>query len=232
MAGNSNNNTPTEEDFKDLKSRLEYIFKADPDQEHNDHSIRRFLRAFKTVDGAFTALLKHNKWRREYGVDSISPDEAEIKKEIDSKKIVICPHRDIEGRPVIYVAVRKHDVNNRDLDQFTRYIVYQLENACKRCYEDVIDNLCIVFDLKDFGLSCMDYQFVKNLIWLLSRHYPERLGVCLIWNAPSIFSGCWNIIKQSLDEVTANKVIFVNDEMELCKYLHPDILPSDDDDDE
>lgn len=69
------------------------------------------------------------------------------------------------------------------------------EDACKKCFEEVVDNLCIVFDLKDFGMSCMDYQMIKNLIWLLSRHYPERLGVCLIINAPALFSGCWAVIK-------------------------------------
>jgi hypothetical protein len=69
------------------------------------------------------------------------------------------------------------------------------EEACKKCFEEVVDNLCIVFDLKEFGLSCMDYQMIKNLIWLLSRHYPERLGVCLVLNAPALFSGCWTVIK-------------------------------------
>lgn len=69
------------------------------------------------------------------------------------------------------------------------------EDACKKCFEEVVDNLCIVFDLKDFGMNCMDYQMIKNLIWLLSRHYPERLGVCLIINAPTLFSGCWAVIK-------------------------------------
>lgn len=52
-----------------------------------------------------------------------------------------------------------------------------------------------MFDLKDFGMNCMDYQMIKNLIWLLSRHYPERLGVCLVINAPTLFSGCWAVIK-------------------------------------
>lgn len=74
------------------------------------------------------------------------------------------------------------------------YFVLQ-EEASKKCFEEVVDNLCIVFDLRDFGLSCMDYQVLKNLIWLLSKHYPERLGVCLILNAPALFSGCWAVIK-------------------------------------
>jgi len=69
------------------------------------------------------------------------------------------------------------------------------ELACDKCSEDIIDSLCIVFDLQDFGTANMDYQFVRNLIWLLSHHYPERLGVCLIINAPTVFYGCWAIIK-------------------------------------
>lgn len=69
------------------------------------------------------------------------------------------------------------------------------EKACAKCDEDIIDNLCIIFDLNDFSTSNMDYQFVKNLIWLLSRHYPERLGICLIINAPVLFYGCWTVIK-------------------------------------
>lgn len=41
----------------------------------------------------------------------------------------------------------------------------------------------------------MDYGFVKQLIWLLSRRYPERLGKCLIVNSPFIFTGCWALIR-------------------------------------
>jgi len=41
----------------------------------------------------------------------------------------------------------------------------------------------------------MDYGFVKQLIWLLSRRYPERLGKCLIVNAPFLFTGCWALIR-------------------------------------
>lgn len=101
------------------------------------------------------------------------------------------------------------------------------ETACNKCFEEVTDNLCIVFDLAGFSTSCMDHQLVKNLIWLLSKHYPERLGVCLILNAPTIFSTVWPVIRGWLDENTSKKVVFVGSEMELCNYLIPDILPTD-----
>jgi len=42
-----------EQDFKDLKERMKLIVEADPKQYHNDFSLRRYLRAFKTTDDAF-----------------------------------------------------------------------------------------------------------------------------------------------------------------------------------
>lgn len=40
-------------DLQDLKARMKLIADADPSQYHNDFSLKRYLRAFKTVDDAF-----------------------------------------------------------------------------------------------------------------------------------------------------------------------------------
>ncbi|CAF4936076.1 unnamed protein product [Pieris macdunnoughi] len=212
------------EDFKQLKERMKLIADADPAQYHNDYSLKRYLRAFKTVDSAFQAILKTNKWRTEYGVTELHENKEIIEKY--SNKARVLRHRDMVGRPIIYIPAKNHSSSDRDIDDLTKFIVHCLEDASKKCFEEVVDNLCIVFDLNNFTLSCMDYQVLKNLIWLLSRHYPERLGVCLIINAPTFFSGCWAVIKGWLDENTASKVTFVNSEMDLCQYLIPDILPT------
>lgn len=214
-----------EEDFRQLKERMALIADADPSQYHNDYSLKRYLRAFKTVDNAFQAILKTNKWRVEYGVASLHENKELIEKYANKARVL--RHRDIIGRPIVYIPAKNHSSNDRNIDDLTKFIVYCLEDASKKCFEEVVDNLCIVFDLNNFTLSCMDYQVLKNLIWLLSRHYPERLGICLIINAPTFFSGCWAVIKGWLDENTAGKVTFVNSEMDLCQYLIPDIIPND-----
>ncbi|KAG6448784.1 hypothetical protein O3G_MSEX005669 [Manduca sexta] len=214
-----------EDDFKQLKERMSLIASADPAQYHNDFSLKRYLRAFKTVDAAFQAVIKTNKWRSEYKVADLQNDSELIAKYSDKARVL--RHRDLVGRPIVYIPAKNHSSSDRNIDELTKFIVYCLEDASKKCFEEVVDNLCIVFDLNNFTLSCMDYQVLKNLIWLLSRHYPERLGVCLIINAPTFFSGCWAVIKGWLDENTAGKVTFVNSEMDLCKYLIPDILPTD-----
>lgn len=40
-------------DLKDLKDRMKLIVEADPKQYHNEYSLKRYLRAFKTTDEAF-----------------------------------------------------------------------------------------------------------------------------------------------------------------------------------
>ncbi|XP_007900153.1 CRAL-TRIO domain-containing protein C589.09, mitochondrial [Callorhinchus milii] len=192
----------------------------------NDKGLARFLRAFGTVDKALTAILSYLKWRKEFGVDFITADSPEIKVEMKSGKAVLLEERDLMSRPIIMVRARMHNPKERNLQNLTRFIVYLLESASKKCNDDMCDNFCILFDMKDFSMNTMDYQFVKNLIWLLSNYYPERLGVWLIVNPPVLFTGCWIIIRGWLDETTAKKVVFVNKPEQLTEYIHPEILPT------
>jgi hypothetical protein len=47
----------SETDLKDLKDRMKLIADADPNQYHNELSLRRYLRAFKTADAAFQVYI-------------------------------------------------------------------------------------------------------------------------------------------------------------------------------
>lgn len=47
-----------EQNLAELKERMKLIVEADPAQYHNDYSLKRYLRAFKTVDNAFQVIFK------------------------------------------------------------------------------------------------------------------------------------------------------------------------------
>lgn len=51
--GDSNVQPVKDEDLQELKKRMKLIAEADPNQYHNEFSLKRYLRAFKTVDEAF-----------------------------------------------------------------------------------------------------------------------------------------------------------------------------------
>jgi len=217
-----------QKDLKELKSRCNVLFEADPSQTHSESSMARFLRGYVEVEKAFVAIAKYNKWRQDYGVEKLSADDPDILDQMVLRKVHLLRTRDFKGRPIVHIAVRKHIANENDLEKMTKFTIYMLELTFERIDESVIDNMCIVFDMKGFGMANMDYQYIKKLIWLLGKYYPERLGVCLVLNSPVLFSGCWTVIRPWLNDHTASKVTFVSGD-QLAEYMNPDALPPDDD---
>ncbi|KAK2550878.1 Phosphatidylinositol transfer protein CSR1 [Acropora cervicornis] len=210
-----------DEDFQELKSRLEPLFDAEPLKAQSDACLRRFLRAFEDVNEAYNALIKNINWREEFGVHCLSRGDDDIEEQLSLGKAEVLHYPDhtltrVECccvlRPIVLVTARNHDARNRDLNVLTKFIIYILEEATRKCDEGVIDNLCITFDL-------------KQLIWLLSRRYPERLGKCLIVNSPFFFTGCWALIRLWLHEVTSNKIVFIKNEEHLAEYIPLHVLP-------
>lgn len=67
-------------------------------QKQSDACLRRFLRAFSTADDAFVMLVKCIKWRREFGVESLSESDSDVKIEVDTGKAHLLRHRDFYGR--------------------------------------------------------------------------------------------------------------------------------------
>lgn len=193
---------------------------------HSNGTLKRFLRAFLTAEKAYEMIVKNDKWRIDFNVDNLNEEDEDIRNEIATRKATLLDYRDLKGRPILFVRVKNHIAYERDLNKLTKFIVFMLERACEKCDEDIIDSLCIVFDLQDFGMTNMDYQFVQQLIWLLSRRYPERLGVCLIINYSWFFSSCWTVIRPWLSTNTTEKIVFV-DRKTIGQYIHIDMLPKD-----
>jgi len=67
-------------------------------QRQSDACLRRFLRAFSTANDAFIMLVKCIKWRREFGVESLSDSDPDVKTEVDTGKAQLLRHRDFYGR--------------------------------------------------------------------------------------------------------------------------------------
>ncbi|XP_078405849.1 uncharacterized protein LOC144685312 isoform X2 [Cetorhinus maximus] len=84
---------PTVSDSEENKTLLEQKAK-----DLNDKAFARFLRAFRSVDQAFNAILRYLKWRKEFGVDSITVEDSDIKNELRSGKALLLEEKDNAGR--------------------------------------------------------------------------------------------------------------------------------------
>jgi hypothetical protein len=54
------------------------------------------------------------------------------------------------------------------------------------------------------------FHISRQTLQILTGHYPERLGVAYIVNAPWIFGTLWSLVSPFLDPVTKAKIRFVN----------------------
>lgn len=57
---------------------------------------------------------------------SLTIDNPVVKKHMEASKARVLRHRDMVGRPVIYIPAKNHNVNDRDIDDLTKFIVYCL----------------------------------------------------------------------------------------------------------
>lgn len=49
----------------------------------------------------------------------------------NTHKARVLRHRDMQGRPVVYIPARNHSMNNREIDELTQFIVYCLVTEMK-----------------------------------------------------------------------------------------------------
>jgi hypothetical protein len=61
----------------------------------------------------------------------------------------------------------------------------------------------------------------------MQNYYPERLGCCLLLNAPGVFKLLWSAIKRVLSPRTAEKIVFLGGDYKekLLLYFHAEQIP-------
>ncbi|KAK3282121.1 hypothetical protein CYMTET_10127 [Cymbomonas tetramitiformis] len=213
-----------------LKSRLGPILELYPSCAQSESDFERWLRAYENnVDKASAALSDYVQWRElkpQYGVqEGVSGiTSSVVESETRSGKAIILG-LDKEKRPLILVRAQFHDPNSTEfnLDTFTCFCIHTLSKAVEMMAPPTT-SMTIIFDLDNITLNNLDMQAVKRLIYLLTKFYPERLGQCLILNAPIIFSTFWAGVSLLLAERTVQKMRFL-EVFELKELIDESALP-------
>eukprot|EP00445_Apocalathium_hangoei_P011962 CAMPEP_0203868750 /NCGR_PEP_ID=MMETSP0359-20131031/17295_1 /ASSEMBLY_ACC=CAM_ASM_000338 /TAXON_ID=268821 /ORGANISM="Scrippsiella Hangoei, Strain SHTV-5" /LENGTH=360 /DNA_ID=CAMNT_0050787227 /DNA_START=59 /DNA_END=1141 /DNA_ORIENTATION=+ len=206
-----------------LLARFEGVGELDGGFRMDAKTCRRFLIAWKgDVEGAAFGLQKYVEWRKKVRPAEITVED--VKTEHATKK-GYAHGIDRLGHPVFWAFVSRHDRFNRDLEETVKLILFTMEDALRigQRYQSS-DQICLVFDLSGFGSKSMDIEVVKRLFLALARFYPERLGRVLLWNAPVIFNGFWQLISPFIDPVSFRKIKFVG-EQNIVEAIDRAMLP-------
>eukprot|EP00818_Percolomonas_sp_WS_P010370 CAMPEP_0117437006 /NCGR_PEP_ID=MMETSP0759-20121206/1300_1 /TAXON_ID=63605 /ORGANISM="Percolomonas cosmopolitus, Strain WS" /LENGTH=255 /DNA_ID=CAMNT_0005228623 /DNA_START=1446 /DNA_END=2213 /DNA_ORIENTATION=+ len=202
--------------FSDLKTREDRKFCT-------ERCMLRYLRARDfDVDKAEKMLRGTLEWRHEYQPHKIKPHDLEM--EASSGKIYV-RGKDKMGRPLLFLIPRNE--NSKDYDKNVRLLVYTLERAIQEM-DDGVEQLVLMMDFKGWGRhNSVPISVARQVIHILSNHYPERLGVCYMMDTPWLFSLFWKSISIFLHPNTSSKVKFVSSkdrEKVLSETIHLDNL--------
>ncbi|KAL4968932.1 CRAL/TRIO domain protein [Aspergillus stella-maris] len=167
-------------------------------------AILRYLRATKWNTAEAVARLQRTlTWRREYGIEKLTPGYISIENET-GKQVLL--GYDIHGRPCLYLLPSNQ--NTEKSDRQVQHLVFMLERAIELMPADQ-ETLALIVDYSQTksGQNASIGQ-AKDTVHFLQNHYPERLGRALVINMPFIIMGFFKIVTPFLDPVTREKLKF------------------------
>lgn len=138
----------------------------------------RYLRATKwNVVQAEERIQGTLTWRREYGMEKLTPDYISIENET-GKQVIL--GFDIHGRPCLYLLPSNQ--NTEKSDRQVEHLVFMLERVIDLMGPNQETLALLVnFNETKSGQNATLGQ-AKQTLNILQNHYPERLGRALVIN--------------------------------------------------
>lgn len=166
----------------------------------------RFLRATKwNYLESEKRLLKTLSWRRDFGVDKIEVDSMSVENE--TGKMVLFGY-DNYARPCLYLFPKLQ--NTATSHQQTELVVYMIERGIDLMCPGQ-ETLTIVVDFNIDRKKLPGIGQAKSILDIIQNHYPERLGMGFVLNAPWAVTAFFKVITPFMDPFTRNKLNFNGD---------------------
>lgn len=172
----------------------------------SDACLRRYLRARNWNVGKAKSMLEETlKWR-----DSCKPEDIrweEVAVEHETGKMYRGSFTDKLGRPVIIMIPRNQNTSSHDGQ--LQHLIYTMEDATFHLPPGQ-ERLLLIIDFEGWSLSkSPPIRTVRDTAHILQNHYPERLAVAIMLNAPKLFEYSWKLWKPFIDPTTYQKARFV-----------------------
>lgn len=232
----------TEEQKTILAQFREKLVELKFEKRLDDASLLRFLRARKfDLDKATEMFVNCEKWREEFGVNTIFQDFHYDEKPLVARLYPQYYHKtDKDGRPVYFEELGK--VNLTEMLKITtqermlKNLAWEYESftqfrlpACSRAKGSLVETSCTVMDLKGISISTVSQviAYVREASKIGQDYYPERMGKFYCINAPFGFATAFRLFKPFLDPVTVSKIHILSSsyKKELLKQIPAENLP-------
>lgn len=154
-------------------------------------------------------------WRREYKPDYISKED--LKYELAVGKVFLNGF-DRHGRMILNLILRKG--NSGDWERGLRHSI----NSMERAFQFMLDGqakICIVVDFLDMK-GGQPLSISRKWIDIMSKHYPERLGLALLVNTSWYVDAFLKVVYFNLMLIYSFNLLF-HDRSVFRLYFHSSI---------
>lgn len=183
----------------------------------DEKCMRRYLRARKyDHDKALAMLLETIEWRSEESVATLfpvldAPEYNMLRSKAECGKMFVLPHLDNRGRATIVMKPGLQEKEEPAAD--LRFLIYTLERATRLASKSdhIEQKFVIIVDYAagNFSLrTAPSLSTSKATLNILQNHFPERLALALLLDAPSVGVSLFKLVKPFIDPVTATKIHF------------------------
>lgn len=171
----------------------------------DDACLLRYLRARDwNVKKSYKMLMDTLEWRRTYRPDEICAEE--LRFEASTGKMFRRGF-DYLGRPILYLTPARE--NSTNYENNLKLLVYTMEQAIASMAVGV-EQMVWMIDFEGYSAKhAVPLSVAKEVLNILSNHYPERLGLAFVISAPLLFSIFFTTIKPFIHPITRKKIHFV-----------------------
>lgn len=174
----------------------------------SDASILRYLKARNWSTKKASKMLKETlKWKLTYKPEKILWEN--IAHEAETGKVYRANYHDKLGRVVL--VMRPGLQNTSSSEGQIRYLVYCMENAIMNMKQDQ-EQMVWLIDFQKWNMSSISVKVTRETANVLQNHYPERLGLGILYNPPKVFESFWTMVKPFIEPKTYKKIRFVYSE--------------------
>ncbi|KAK3146242.1 hypothetical protein QOZ80_3BG0263510 [Eleusine coracana subsp. coracana] len=223
---NSNDAEQREAQIKKLKAALGPL-SCRSEKYCSEACLTRYLEARSwNVTKSKKMLEESIKWREGYRPEDIRWPDVSI--EAETGTMYRASFRDREGRTVVVMRPAKQNTTSHEGQ--IRFLVYVLENAILNLSGGQ-EKMVWLIDFTGWTMAnATPIKTARESANILQNHYPERLAIAFLFNAPKVFEAFWKVLKIFLDPRSIEKVNFVylKDEGSMKvmhKYMDPEVLP-------
>ncbi|XP_075250559.1 uncharacterized protein LOC142342840 isoform X2 [Convolutriloba macropyga] len=188
--------------------------------QRNDLLMRFYKHKKCDVSGASKMLERFLKWRKSFGMDSLS--EESVTSTFYNSGAMYLKGLSREGNQILWIHIRKF-IKNRDLEDGKRLYILLFE---KILWDSVITNsqVCLVMDLVNAGTANLDLTFLRFAVNMLQNFYPDLPEVIIPFQMPFYFRATWAVIKTWLSPEELSIIKFCGPK-EIERFMSLDDVP-------